>query len=37
MLSVPKAGQFVRLKALREVNGRPWTSMAELSLIGSLN
>jgi hypothetical protein len=33
----PAAGQFVRLRALSEVNGRPWTSAAEISLIGSLN
>ena len=31
-----KTGQFVRLRALSEVNGRPWTSMAELSLAGSI-
>ena len=33
----PTAGQFVRLRALSEVNGRPWTSAAEISLMGSLN
>jgi lysophospholipase L1-like esterase len=29
------AGQYVRLRALSEVNGNPWTSMAELSVQGS--
>lgn len=33
----PTAGQFVRLRALSEVNGRAWTSAAEISLIGSLH
>lgn len=33
----PKAGRFVRLRALSEVNNQPWTSMAELSLLGTLN
>jgi hypothetical protein len=27
-------GQFIRLRALSEVNGKPWTSMAELNLLG---
>ncbi len=31
----PKAGRYIRLRALTEVNGRPWTSMAEINLIGS--
>ncbi len=30
-----KAGRFVRLRALSEVNGNPWTSMAELSVLGT--
>ena len=29
------SGQYVRLRALSEVNGNPWTSMAELNVIGS--
>ena len=29
-----KSGRYVRLRALTEVNGNPWTSMAELSVIG---
>jgi hypothetical protein len=28
-----KTGQYVRLRALREVNGNPWISMAELQLL----
>jgi lysophospholipase L1-like esterase len=28
-------GQYVRLRALSEVNGNPWTSMAELYVLGS--
>jgi len=30
-----KAGQYVRLVALTEVNGNPWTSMAELNVLQS--
>jgi lysophospholipase L1-like esterase len=30
----PKTGQYVRLRGLSEVNGNPWTSMAELNLLG---
>jgi hypothetical protein len=30
-----KKGQFIRLKALSEVNGKPWTSVAELNVIGA--
>jgi lysophospholipase L1-like esterase len=29
-----KTGQYVRLRALSEVNGNPWTSMAELYVLG---
>ena len=29
----PTTGQYVRLRALSEVNGNPWTSMAELQLL----
>lgn len=31
-----KAGRFVRLRALSEMNGNPWASMAELDVLGSL-
>jgi lysophospholipase L1-like esterase len=31
----PITGQFVRLRALSEVNGNPWTSMAELNLLAN--
>jgi lysophospholipase L1-like esterase len=30
----PVTGQFIRLRALSEVNGNPWTSVAELNLLG---
>ncbi|MEA1867766.1 MAG: discoidin domain-containing protein, partial [Thermodesulfobacteriota bacterium] len=30
----PLTGQFIRLRALSEVNGNPWTTVAELSLLG---
>jgi lysophospholipase L1-like esterase len=30
-----RTGQFVRLRALSEVNGGPWTSMAELNVVGT--
>ena len=30
-----KAGRFVRLVALSEINGRPWTSVAELNILGT--
>jgi hypothetical protein len=29
----PTTGQYVRLRALSEVNGNPWTTMAELQLL----
>ncbi len=32
-LPVPANGRYVKLRALSEVNGRPWTSIAELRLI----
>jgi PKD repeat protein len=31
-----QTGQYIRLRALTEVNGNPWTSMAELNVMGSL-
>lgn len=30
-----KKGRYIRLRALSEVNGNPWTSMAELDVTGS--
>jgi hypothetical protein len=33
---VSKTGQYIRLRALTEVNGNPWTSMAEINVLGSL-
>ena len=30
-------GRYVRFEALSEVNGRPWTSMAELNLFGAVS
>src|SRR5690606_8066041 len=30
-----KTGRYVRLRALTEVNGRPYTSMAELNVLGT--
>jgi len=32
-LSVPVKGRYVKLRALSEVNGRPWTSIAELRFL----
>ena len=32
---VPATGQFVRLRALSEVNGNPWTAAAEINLLGA--
>ncbi len=29
-----RSGSFIRLKAISEVNGNPWTSMAEIRLLG---
>ena len=31
-----KTGQYIRLRALSEVNGRPWTAVAELNVLGTL-
>ncbi len=36
-ICAPKTGQFIRLRALSEVNGNPWTSMAELDVLGSVS
>ncbi len=36
VLLAPKAGHFVRFRALSEVNGNPWTSMAEFDVLGSV-
>jgi lysophospholipase L1-like esterase len=30
----PVTGQFIQLRALSEVNGNPWTTVAELNLLG---
>ena len=30
----PTPGHYVRVRALSEINGNPWTSMAELNLLG---
>ena len=37
VLFTAKSGRYVRLRALSEVNGNPWTSMAELNVLGSLS
>jgi lysophospholipase L1-like esterase/hemin uptake protein HemP len=37
VLFSPVTGRFIRLRALSEVNGNPWTSMAELNLLGELS
>jgi hypothetical protein len=36
VLFATKMGKFVRFRALSEVNGKPWTSVAELKVLGSL-
>ena len=36
VLFTKKTGRYVRLRALTEVNGKPWTSLAELNVIGEL-
>ena len=33
----PLAGRYVRLRAISEVNGNPWTSMAEINVLGTLS
>jgi len=30
----PTSGQYIKLQALSEVNGNPWTSAAEISVLG---
>jgi lysophospholipase L1-like esterase len=30
-----KTGQYIRLRALTEVNGQPWTAVAELNVLGT--
>jgi len=32
----PVTGQFIRLRALSEINGNPWTSAAEINVLGSV-
>ena len=34
VLFATKTGQYVRLRALTEINGLPYTSMAELNVLG---
>jgi hypothetical protein len=34
-LFTAKQGRYIRLRALSEINGNPWTSMAELNVFGS--
>ncbi len=35
--TTPISGRFVRLVALTEVNGNPWTAIAELNVLGTAN
>ena len=35
VLFTTKTGQYVRLRALSEINGQPYTSMAELNVLGN--
>jgi lysophospholipase L1-like esterase len=37
VLFTPTTGQFVRLKALTEVDGFPWTAVAEINVLGNLS
>jgi len=30
----PKSGQYIRLRALSEINGNPWTSVSEINVTG---
>ena len=32
-----RSGRFIRLRALTEVNGNPWTSVAEINVIGAFS
>ena len=32
----PTTGQYVRFRALSEINGNPWTAVAELGMLGTL-
>ena len=34
VLFTQKAGQYVQLRALSEVNGNPWTHAAEINILG---
>jgi len=33
----PKTGRIIHLRALSEANGNPWTSMAEIRVLGNLS
>jgi hypothetical protein len=37
VLFTQKAGQYVRLRALSEVNGNPWTHAAEINVLGIIS
>ena len=30
----PTVGQYIRLQALSEINGNPWTAVAEIDVVG---
>jgi hypothetical protein len=30
----PTTGQYIRLRALSEINGNPWTTVAEIDVLG---